>query len=224
VLAQPLRRSCGFGVRCRFLTTTLGVNPTYREETFYRATLEKDATRVNSLFARARAANVDIEHRSLTASELRSLCGGAHTLGGNLIIGLVDRRRLYRAAGAVSPPFGPALAAPVEARYEAASWSGLGGVRVGSRLGAGLSSMISALGSAASGAFGECLSPGGYVGHYVLITSYDDRRRGYYILDPAGAEEATFVADDDLNAARHAHGTDEDMLVIPWDQPARVKT
>ena len=134
-------------MRCRFLTTTLGVDPSYRDEAFYRATLEKDAKRVNSLFERARAANVDIEHRSLTASELRSLCGGAGTLGGNLVIGLVDRRRLYRAPGG-GGPFGSASPGSRGSRDEAARWGMLGGIGLtrGASLSSALGRMISALG------------------------------------------------------------------------------
>ena len=82
-----------FGLRFRFLTATLGVDPSYSAEAFYRPTLERHAERVNTLFGRAGAADIAIEQRSISPSELRVLCGGAHTCGGNLIIGLVDRRR-----------------------------------------------------------------------------------------------------------------------------------
>ncbi|EOD15687.1 hypothetical protein EMIHUDRAFT_211259 [Emiliania huxleyi CCMP1516] len=111
-----------FGLRFRFLTATLGVDPSYSAEAFYRPTLERDAERVNTLFGRAGAADIAIEQRSISPSELRVLCGGAHTCGGNLIIGL----------------------------------------------------------------------------------------------------ERALVPAEDLDAARRSHGTDEDLLIIPWDQPCLV--
>ena len=65
----------------------------------------------------------------------------------------------------------------------------------------------------------HCFAGGGYVGHYVLITGFDDARQGYVIKDPGGASETCVVDRDDLDAARRSHGTDEDLLVIPWAQP-----
>ena len=61
---------------------------------------------------------------------------------------------------------------------------------------------------------------GGYIGHYVLLTGFDEARDGYYLLDPAKQCDDLFVHSEHLHAARRAHGTDEDLIVIPWDQPA----
>ena len=66
----------------------------------------------------------------------------------------------------------------------------------------------------------HCLAAGaGYVGHYILITGLDDDEQGYVIKDPGGAGDSCVVSCDDLDDARRSHGTDEDLLVIPWAQP-----
>jgi hypothetical protein len=53
-----------------------------------------------------------------------------------------------------------------------------------------------------------------YQGHYVLILGIDDARGGFLISDPAKDDERTFIHADALEAARHAKGTDEDLLLI----------
>ena len=189
-------------MRYRYLTTTIGVDPSHREKAFYRLTLDHDASRVNSLFERARECNIAIESKSLSPSELRSICSGAHTRGGNLIIGLVDRRHLYHPA--------------VKTNSEALEGTDL---NFGARLGSSIGNILTAFSSIATGAFETGFSTGGYLGHYILITSYNAQLQGYYILDPAGADDYTFIPDENLNAARKSHGTDEDLLVIPLDQP-----
>lgn len=57
--------------------------------------------------------------------------------------------------------------------------------------------------------------PGHYLGHYVLIVGLDDERGGYVVNDPARDDERTFVPADALETARHAEGTDQDLLLIP---------
>lgn len=57
-----------------------------------------------------------------------------------------------------------------------------------------------------------------YVGHYVLVTGYDEARRGYHIKDPAKDIDSMFVTCEDFDAARRSHGTDEDLILIPWEQ------
>ncbi len=63
----------------------------------------------------------------------------------------------------------------------------------------------------------HCLSAG-YVGHYVLVKRFDEARAGYYIADPAKAADDLFVRAADLETARRAHGTDEDLIILPWGQ------
>ena len=60
-----------------------------------------------------------------------------------------------------------------------------------------------------------------YVGHYVLVVGYDAPRDGYYVYDPARAPEPQFVHASDLHVARRCHGTDEDLIVVPWHNKIR---
>lgn len=161
-----------FGLRFRFLTRTVGVDPSYRAEPFYKPTLDADSVRVNQLFERAAERDIVIENRSLKAEELASLVRPQS----HMVMALVDRRHLYRQ--------------PTDT----------------------LSGFVDSVVT-------HCFS--GYVGHYVLLTGYDDVRCGYYVMDPAKTAQAEFVPASALEAARRSHGTDEDLLVIPWEQPER---
>lgn len=163
-----------FGIRFRYLTTTLGVDPSYQSEPFYRNTLDADSMRVNKLFAQAATKEVKIERRSLKPDELQKLLK-PHD---HMVMALVDRRYLYRAP-----------ASSVSGRVESA--------------------------------LARCFT--GYVGHYILITGYDESRRGYYIKDPAKSPDADFVPSEAVDRARRSHGTDEDLVIIPWEQPFRRK-
>ena len=53
-----------------------------------------------------------------------------------------------------------------------------------------------------------------FMGHYVLLLGLDDARHGFVINDPAREDERTFVRADAFEAARHANGTDEDLILI----------
>lgn len=57
----------------------------------------------------------------------------------------------------------------------------------------------------------------GFVGHYVLLVGYDAVRDGYYLYDPARTAEPEFASASDLHRARVAHGTDEDLIIVPWE-------
>lgn len=159
-----------YGVTFRFLTTTLGVNPEYKNEAFYRATLDADSLRVSELFSSAPSNEIHIERRSMSDTELCNLMRPHDSL----VMALVDRRYLYRGD---------------------------------------TSSVTGFVESCFAGLIGH-----GYVGHYVLITGFDESRDGYYIKDPAKQSDGLFVPSRHLNTARRAHGTDEDLLVIPWEQ------
>jgi len=171
-LAYVLR---DFGIRFRYLTKTLGVDPSYQTEAFYRPTLDADSMRVNKLFSQAASKDIAIERRSIKGEELQGIMKPRD----HMVMALVDRRFLYR------PP----------------SVSGM------------VESVIS-----------RCFS--GYVGHYILITGYDEKRRGYFIMDPAKASDTpdvNFVPCDAVDRARRSHGTDEDLVIIPWEQPQPLR-
>lgn len=166
-LAHVLR---DFNIRFRFLTAMPGVNPLYREEAFYKATIDADSARVRALFDAAPARDIRIERRSLSSQQLQDLV----ISGENIVMALVDRRKLYssrrRSVGGLIQTL--------------AQWT------------ASL----------------------GYVGHYVLIAAFNAREQTYYLKDPAQSAEPFLVPSDDLDAARFSHGTDEDLIIIPWDQ------
>ena len=56
----------------------------------------------------------------------------------------------------------------------------------------------------------------------LLLLAVDDERGGFLINDPARNDERTFVHANALEAARHADGTDEDLLLIPIYQDAPI--
>ena len=56
----------------------------------------------------------------------------------------------------------------------------------------------------------------------MLLLAVDGERGGFLINDPARNDERTFVHADALEAARHAEGTDEDLLLIPIYQDAPI--
>lgn len=51
-------------------------------------------------------------------------------------------------------------------------------------------------------------------GHYIVICGYDSETDRFMIQDPASNEEYDSVATSNLEAARHAYGTDEDLLLV----------
>lgn len=170
-----------YGARFQYLTATIGVDPAYKAEPFYKPTLDADALRVNELFDRAESERISIECKSVEDDELADLLRPQT----QLVMALVDRRYLYR----------PGLS------------NIMGSSNPGSQLVTGLVE--------------TCLSYyfSGYVGHYVLLIKYDEARDGFVLHDPARAPEPIFVPSRDLHAARRCHGTDEDLVVIPYAQP-----
>mmetsp|Transcript_69517 Transcript_69517/g.157150 ORF Transcript_69517/g.157150 Transcript_69517/m.157150 type:complete len:452 (+) Transcript_69517:169-1524(+) len=55
---------------------------------------------------------------------------------------------------------------------------------------------------------------GSYVGHYVVLTGLDRKAARFHYLDPAQAPVLRSIAAADLDRARCATGTDEDILII----------
>ncbi|KAL2548814.1 guanylyl cyclase 1 [Forsythia ovata] len=81
-----------FSVRFSYCTVTLGANPNFYVETFYKEQLPNDLVRVNVLFQEAREAGINIECRSISSDEISELI-----LSGNYIaIALVDQYKLNR--------------------------------------------------------------------------------------------------------------------------------
>ncbi|XP_030932631.1 guanylyl cyclase 1 isoform X2 [Quercus lobata] len=79
-----------FNVSFSFFTITVGANPSYSFETFYKEQLPNDLLRVDTLFKKAREAGINIECRSIGGKDISYLI-----LSGKFIaIALVDQRKL----------------------------------------------------------------------------------------------------------------------------------
>ncbi|KAG6553484.1 hypothetical protein Mapa_004396 [Marchantia paleacea] len=86
-LAHLLRH---FAVNVAFLTVTIGANPNFAVETFYKENMEEDGARVNKLFEKAAQVGIQIQLRSISGDELCMLI----LSGRYLAIALVDKRKL----------------------------------------------------------------------------------------------------------------------------------
>jgi len=86
-LAHLLRH---FAVDVAFLTVTIGANPNFAVETFYKENMEEDGERVNKLFEKAPQVGIQVQWRSITGEELSILI----LSGRYLAIALVDKRKL----------------------------------------------------------------------------------------------------------------------------------
>ncbi|XP_057600590.1 protein GUCD1 isoform X2 [Hippopotamus amphibius kiboko] len=74
-----------FGVRHRFCTQTLGVDKGYRNQSFYRKHFDTEETRVNQLFAQAKACKVLVEKCTVSVQDVQ-----AHLAQGHVAIVLVN--------------------------------------------------------------------------------------------------------------------------------------
>lgn len=79
-----------FSVSFTYCTVTLGANPDFSVETYYKDQLPSDLLRVNMLFQEARKAGINIECRSVSAKEISDFI-----LSGKYVaIALVDQHKL----------------------------------------------------------------------------------------------------------------------------------
>lgn len=79
-----------FAVDVAFLTVTIGANPSFAVETFYKENMEEDGERVNKLFEKAAQVGIQVQWRSIAVQELSMLL----LSGQYLAIALVDKRKL----------------------------------------------------------------------------------------------------------------------------------
>ncbi|KAH7306301.1 hypothetical protein KP509_22G005500 [Ceratopteris richardii] len=79
-----------FNIEVIFLTVTIGANPNFAVETFYKENMEEDGERVNKLFEKAPEVGIQVQWRSISAQELSKLI----LSGKFLAIALVDKRKL----------------------------------------------------------------------------------------------------------------------------------
>jgi len=88
-LAHLLRH---FDLRVKFYTVTLGANPAYADEKFYKEHMHEDEVRVHRLFSLAGEVGVEVNHRSLRLDELAEVCASPQ----HLVLILVDKRVLQQ--------------------------------------------------------------------------------------------------------------------------------
>ncbi|EDL97220.1 rCG61032, isoform CRA_e [Rattus norvegicus] len=79
-----------FGVRHRFCTQTLGVDKGYKNQSFYRKHFDTEETRVNQLFAQAKACKVQVEKCTVSVQDIQ-----AHLAQGHVAIVLVNSGVLH---------------------------------------------------------------------------------------------------------------------------------
>ncbi|KAG8523127.1 Protein GUCD1 [Galemys pyrenaicus] len=79
-----------FGVRHRFCTQTLGVDKGYKNQSFYRKHFDTEETRVNQLFAQAKACKVLVEKCTVSIQDIQ-----AHLAQGHVAIVLVNSGVLH---------------------------------------------------------------------------------------------------------------------------------
>mmetsp|Transcript_23235 Transcript_23235/g.36975 ORF Transcript_23235/g.36975 Transcript_23235/m.36975 type:complete len:235 (-) Transcript_23235:4617-5321(-) len=53
-----------------------------------------------------------------------------------------------------------------------------------------------------------------YIGHFVVVTGYDEAKGMYAYLDPVGPQHTQYVCESVFEKARKAPGTDEDVIFI----------
>ena len=205
-LAYLLRR---FGADVTFTTVTMGANPAYESESFYRDNLREDCERVDALFEGARANGISIERKSLSLDAIKAYAGG----GEYLVILLVDKPKL-----GVKPRDAMVLPEPCEnergrrgsdvklgwltgAAGKPAAW-GARDLRSGDRI-------------PSASTFGNGTAPSrGYTGHYIVVCGYNPVDGEFLCGDPASHVMDLIITAENLEKARRAFGTDEDILLV----------
>lgn len=86
-LAYLLKR---FSVSFHFFTVTIGANPNFSDETFYREQLQEDLRRVDGLFEKALETGITIDCRSISGVGIATLISS----GQYIAVALVDKIKL----------------------------------------------------------------------------------------------------------------------------------
>ncbi|KAL6977406.1 hypothetical protein U1Q18_026204 [Sarracenia purpurea var. burkii] len=191
-LAYLLQR---FHVSFSYFTVTLGANPNFSMETFYKEQLPNDLMRVDMLFQKAMEAGINIQCRSLSGEEISQLI-----LSGKYVaIALVDHYKLS---------FGTLTLNRTKQEQEREWMRG-----------------SEAIQKSLSQSWLEdvCVSgfysgDSGYTGHYVVICGYDAIKDEFEIRDPASSRKHEKVTSKCLEEARKSFGTDEDILLISLEK------
>ncbi|KAG8467122.1 hypothetical protein KFE25_000438 [Diacronema lutheri] len=202
-------------VPCTYRTSQLGCNPNFAREGFYAERLRDDRERVERLFSRALASGTPcVEHRAVSRDELCLHLGG----GSAVAIVLVDRQRLcgtedgaaergnaHASEGAHAAGDRPAGAAAATGRLLVQTLGTL--VPSALRPSSGAQPASDAPRLAAGGV-------GGFTGHYLVLVGVSTDSPAYLALDPARERGPVAVPFAELDRARGAFGTDDDVLLV----------
>jgi Guanylylate cyclase len=60
--------------------------------------------------------------------------------------------------------------------------------------------------------------PVGYLGHYIVISRYEEDSECFSVLDPAHIQGRRCIDVHSLDRARRSFGTDEDVLLVSREQ------
>jgi hypothetical protein len=222
-------------------TVTIGANPAFSKETFYKDSIKDDEARVSKLFAAAADAGILVEKRSVCLRNVKRWAASAEWI----LIVLVDKRALVfeRDSGEYGGATNTVTRAHVsstpcaskktkhskhsnETRSESFSTGAaildrvFGNARDLRETSADVETELpSSRDESAKVSVRSTLD--GYTGHYVVVCGYDESSDCFVVRDPAvppldanDASRKSFVAASALETARRAFGTDEDLLLV----------
>lgn len=222
-------------------TVTIGANPAFSKETFYKDSIKDDEARVSKLFAAAADAGILVEKRSVCLRNVKRWAASAEWI----LIVLVDKRALVfeRDSGEYGGATNTVTRAHVsstpcaskktkhskhsnETRSESFSTGAaildrvFGNARDLRETSADVETELpSSRDESAKHSVRSTLD--GYTGHYVVVCGYDESSDCFVVRDPAvppldanDASRKSFVAASALETARRAFGTDEDLLLV----------
>jgi hypothetical protein len=222
-------------------TVTIGANPAFSKETFYKDSIKDDEARVSKLFAAAADAGILVEKRSVCLRNVKRWAASAEWI----LIVLVDKRALVfeRDSGEYGGATNTVTRAHVsstpcaskktkhskhsnETRSESFSTGAaildrvFGNARDLRETSADVETELpSSRDENSKHSVRSTLD--GYTGHYVVVCGYDESSDCFVVRDPAvppldanDASRKSFVAASALETARRAFGTDEDLLLV----------
>ena len=225
-------------------TVTIGANPAFSKETFYKDSIKDDEARVSKLFAAAADAGILVEKRSVCLRNVKRWAASAEWI----LIVLVDKRALVferdsdEYGGATNTvtrsQVGSMPCASKKTKHskhskhsnETRSESFSTGAAILDRVFGTArdlretaadfeTELPSSRDESAKVSVRSTLD--GYTGHYVVVCGYDESSDCFVVRDPAvppldanDASRKSFVAASALETARRAFGTDEDLLLV----------
>ena len=217
-------------------TVTIGANPAFVKETFYKDSIKDDEARVSKLFAAAADAGILVEKRSVCLRNVKRWAASAEWI----LIVLVDKRALVFERE--SDEYGGATNTSTRAHVGSTQCVASKKTKHTKHSNETRSESFSTGGAILDRVFGTARdlrendegaknhsvrsTLDGYTGHYVVVCGYDESSDCFVVRDPAvpplDANESasefpsrkSFVAASALETARRAFGTDEDLLLV----------